>query len=197
MEKLFRGIANPIVYHVRTLSVDCPECVVERDAEEGGWIRVLPCVKSLVIGKCAWPPNTFPLAPFRGLSSTLKSLSVNYIMLPSPQLVYLICSSPLLEDLTVAGRNGSSGDDNDPRRVPPGVPSTSPPLSGSLDLNIYKGIGSTVRQLLDLPNGLHFRKLTLSWDIKEDLWWITRLVRKCSHALEFLYVSHSSDGVFI
>ena len=196
--KLTPDIANSLARHARTLFIGCPEFVVERDAEEGGWIRAFSCVESLDVDNGEWPLDTSrcPLTPFHGFSSTIKSLRVGSILLPSPQLIYLIRSSPLLEDLTVAGRDESSGDGNDTNWLPPGVPLTSPPLSGSLDLNIH-GMGNTVRRLLDLPSGLHFRNLTFSWNLKEDLRWITALVRRCSHTLEFLYVTRNQGGASV
>jgi len=51
-----------------------------------------------------------------------------------------------------------------------------------------------VRQLLDLPNGLHFRKLMFSWTLKEDLRWVAELVEECRHTLEFLHVACDSRG---
>lgn len=144
-----------------------------------------------------WPLDTSrcPLTPFHGFSSTLKSFRVSSIILPSPQLFYLIQSSPLLEDLTVAGRDESSSDDNNPHWPPFGVSLILPPLSGSLELSILGGMGNTTRRLLDLPNGLHFQKLTLSSDCQEDLRWVTKLVRGCENTLEFLCISRSQRGV--
>jgi len=199
--KLSQGDENSLARHTRTLSIYCPELVVEADAGEGGWIRAFSNVESLDVNNGAWPDEC-PLTPFHGVSPSLKSLRVGPIILPSSQLFYLIRSSPLLEDLTVVGDTESSSDepsvdDNNPHLEAPGVPVISPPFSGSLDFDIYGGMRSTVRQLLDLPNGLRFRKLTFSWDVEEDLRWITDLVMECSDTLEFLYVSHSSRGVFI
>jgi len=196
--KLSPTIANSLARHARNLTIGCPEFVVEGDAGEGGWIRAFSCVESLDLDNGAWPLDTSrcPLTPFHGFSATLKSLRVGPIILPSPQLFYLIRSSPLLEDLNVVGRDESSGDDDNSHWLPPGVPLIQPPLSGSLDLSIL-GMGNTVRQLLDLPNGLHFRRLTLSWNRKEDLRRITALVRGCSRDLKFLYIACDPRGASV
>ena len=197
-KKRFPDVANSPAYHTRTLSVGCPDFVVEEDAEEGGWIRAFSSVECLNVhdyDRYLLSTSKLPLTPFRGFSSTLKSLHLSSIPLPSPDLFYLIYSSPLLEDLTVAGRYQSSGRDENPHWLPPDLPSTSPPFTGSLDLRIHGGMGNTVSRLLDLPNGLHFRNLTLPWRCEEDLQWIKALVERCSHTLEFISVVRSSRGM--
>jgi len=198
-KKRLSGTAYPLTRHTHTLSIGCPEFVVEADAGEGGWIRAFSSVEKLKVDNGAWPLDTSrcPLTPFHGFSSTLKSLRVDSIALPSPQLFYLINSSPLLEDLTVLGRDESSGNDNNTHLLPLGVPLTSPPLSGSLDLSISGGMRNAARRLLEIPNGLHFRNLSFSWDRKEDLGWISELVRGCSHTLEFLCVSRNPRGASV
>jgi len=71
-------------------------------------------------------------------------------------------------------------------------PLTSPPLTGTLDLTLVKGMRTTARRLLALPNGLHFRELTLGWLHEDDLQWINALAAACSHTLESLAVTHRS-----
>jgi len=190
-KKAFPDSANSLGFYVRNLFISCPESIVAADAEEGGWIRVFSSVESLYLDNGQWYLNasTGSLAPFHTFASTLKSLRISPILFPCPQLFDLICSSPLLEDLSVAGSNKSSGDGTNPNLPPPDVPSTSPPLTGTLGLNVAEGMGGTVRQLLDLPNGLHFRGLKLSWDLKEDLRGVTELVEECSHTLELFHIA--------
>jgi len=53
------------------------------------------------------------------------------------------------------------------------------------------GAEITVRQLLELLNGLHFRKLEFSCACEETLLRITELVARCSHTLESLDVSRT------
>lgn len=164
----FLEIVTSPASHTRTLSIDCLGICAEG---ESCWTQAFSSVESLNLHNGSRPLYTSrcPLTPFHGFSSTLKSFCVDPIILPSPQLFHLIRSSPLLEDLTVVGRDGSSSDDNSLPRLPSGVPSISPPLSGSLDLTILRGMGNTVHQLLDLPNGLRFRNLRFWGDHKEDL----------------------------
>ena len=188
-KKTFLNSANSPAYHARTLFIDCPRAVMAADAEEGGWLRAFSGISSLDVDNGAWYLNTpvVSLAPFHNFSSTLKSLRLCPIAFPCPELFDLVCSSPLLEDLTITGRDESSGSD-DFHGSQTVVPSTSPPLAGSLGLNIFGGMGNTACRLLNLPNGLHFRKLAFSWHSKEDLPWIMELVVRCSDTLECLDV---------
>ena len=183
-KKTFLNSANSPAYYTRTLFIDSPRAVTAADAEEGGWIRAFSGISSLDVDNGAWYLN---LAPFYNFSSTLKSLRLCPIAFPCPELFDLVCSSPLLEDLTITGRDESSGNGYcyEPQTA---VPPTSPPLTGSLGLNIFGGMGNTARRLLDLPNGLHFRKLAFSWHCKEDLPWIMELIVRCSDTLECLDV---------
>jgi len=185
----FLNSANSPGYHTRTLFIDYPRAVMAADVEEGGWVRAFSRISSLDVDNGTWYLNTpvASLALFHNFSPTLKSLRMCPIAFPCPELFDLVCSYPLLEDLTIMGRDESSG--NDENRGPQtAVPSTSPPLTGSLGLNIFGGMGNTARRLLDLPNGLHFRKLAFSWHYKEDLPWIMELVVRCSDTLECLDV---------
>jgi len=72
---------------------------------------------------------------------------------------------------------------NDPNRPQGVVSSNVPALTGSLGFHIRGGTDGTARRLLELPDGLHFRKLALSWIYRRDLWWITKSVARRSHAL--------------
>jgi len=195
-KKTFPDVANSPAHHARSLFIGCPEFVTAADAEEGGWIQAFSGVTSLTVDNGKWLSGTSstPLVPFYKLASTLKSLRMSPILLPSPQLFNLIRSSPLLEDLTLIGHEKRSGNVDSPHWSQPVVSSTLPPLTGTLNLGISGGMGGTVRGLLDLPNGLHFRTFTLSWTRKEDLRWITMLVEKCSHTLELLCVACNSGG---
>jgi len=170
-KKTFPDVANSPAYHVRTLFVGCPRLVVAADAEEGGWIQAFSGVTSLEVdnGNRYLKASQVSLTPFRKFSSTLKSLRVCSILLPYPQLFDLIRSSPLLEDLSLSGRDDGLDSDNDTHVPKIVAPSASPSFTGSLDFDVFGVSGRVVRQLLDSPNGLHFRKLAFSCNRKEDL----------------------------
>ena len=191
-KKRFPDAANSPAYYTRTLLVDCPHPITASGKEEGDWIRAFSRVRKLDVnnGKQAW--DVF-LAPFHEISPTLKSLHVGFTLIPHPGLFDLICSFPLLEDLSLEGHDRWLG----PRESQTVTRLTSPALTGSLDFHTLGVVGKIARQLLDLPNGLHFRTLTLSWDQKTDLSWITELVVKCSHTLESLDIAHTPGCTFV
>jgi len=190
-KKTFQDVANSPARHTHTLSVGRPRHVVAADAEEGGWIQAFSGVASLDVDSNHFlEASEVSLTPFHRFSPTLKSLHIRPIRLPYPQLFDLICSFPLLEDLNLKGGDGLFDGDDYPHGSQTVAPSTSPPFTGSLSLNIYGGLGEILRQLLDLPNGLHFRTLTFLWDREKYLRWIRELVVKCSHTLESLDVAY-------
>jgi len=56
---------------------------------------------------------------------------------------------------------------------------------------------SVASRLLSIPGGIHFRELTLTWNLAEDLLSIKELVRECSHTLESLTITCNSGGMSI
>jgi len=196
-KKTFPDVGNSPACHAHTLFVGCPRAIVAADAGEGGWMQPFSGITRLEVDDGnLYISSRVSLNQFHRFSSTLKSLRVCYILLPHPQFLDLICSFPLLEDLSLRGHDDSldeDEDDEDDTHGPQTVaPSASPPSTGSLDLDVLGGLGIILRQLLHFPNGLHFRKITLSWDCEEDLQWVTELVARCSHTLESLDVTYGS-----
>ena len=187
----FPDVANSPAYHTHTLNVGCPLFVITStsDPKVGSWIQAFSGIACLDVVNGIQNLNYWnSLAPFHKIAPALKSLRVGLLPLPHPELFDLICSLPLLEDLTLRGYSGRLRKIADPHGRRTVIPSTSPLLTGSLNLATHGGVGSVARQLLDLPNGLHFRKVTFSWDRKEDHQWITELVANCSPTLEYLDV---------
>jgi len=180
--KTFPDPSDSPAFHTNSLAISCTQVI--RTA--GGWIQTFPRITNLqlsgIINQRPRDPKA-PLVPFYKFSPTLKSLYMHCITLPYPELFTLVCSSPLLEDLTLTGHEMLSWSGDDPRGV---VTSASPLLTGSLKLTIPGGMEYTARQLLNLPNGLHFRTLKFSWTREDDLRWIMELVVGCSESLEYL-----------
>jgi len=176
-KKMFPDVANSPARYARTLLLGYSGPITASGGEESGWIRAFSRVKSLDLnnGNRFLGASGASLTPFHKFSPTLKSLRVGFTLIPHPGLFDLICSFPLLEDLSLKGH-----DRDDPHGSQTVTPSTSPALTGSLDFHVLGGAGRITRQLLELPNGLHFRKLALSWDQKTDPSWIAELVGKCS-----------------
>lgn len=96
------------------------------------------------------------------------------------QVLALVCSLPRLEDLELRGK----GMDNDADDHTIFQPSTSPPLTGILALSLTGGVEQTVRQLLDLPNGIRLQGLKCTLYSEQDLRWVVALVQVCSDTLE-------------
>jgi len=200
-KETFPDVANTPACHTRRLLVGCPWLVVAADAEEGGWIRAFSAVASLEITVAShdlhFTASKVSLAPFHNFSPTLKSLRVDPTIFQYPRLFDLVLSFPLLVNLSLVcyygilfGYRGSDG----PQSV---VPSTSPALSGNLNFCVTGGAGKAARRLLDLPNGLHFRRIALSWDLTEDVEWVTELVALCSHSLEYLNIIRTPHSTSI
>ena len=136
--------------------------------------------------------NRVSLVPFHGLSPTVKSLRLALSYAQPSEVLGLICSFPVLEDLELfvfGYRNGVDG------WTPP---STSPRLTGALQLHSMDGgIGPITGRLLDLPNGLNFAGIVLSCaDDETDSKSITDLVSGCSDTLESLDVTDYFPGQF-
>jgi len=61
---------------------------------------------------------------------------------------------------------------------------TSPPLTGTLGLRFTRGMKIFTRRLLELPNGIHFRRLECTLNLPDDLRCTMDLVKACSDTLE-------------
>ena len=195
-KKTFPDPVNSPAYHTHTLFIGCVQFIEEADAEEGGWIQAFSRVEQLVVN-CPWAdlgPTEISLIPFHKFAPTLKSLRVTSLLFPLSQVFKLICSLPLLEDLDLIGCDEWAVSDDNLRTPSTVVPLTSPAFTGTLQLHL--GMTSTAHRLLDLPNGLHFRKLNLSWHNAEELRWAVMLVVACSGTLECLDVTHDPDGAY-
>ena len=192
-KSIFPDVTNSPAHQTDTLFIGCPRLITESDAEEGGWIRAFSGVKSLDVDNDDqyFDSSEVSLTPFYKFSPTLKSFRVAPVVLSSPGLFDLILSFPLLEDLTLVGYDESGPNDDEPDWPQTIIPSTLPTFTGSLELYVIEGVGNIARQLLDLPNGLHFRKLALSRYCVDDLRWMMELVSKCSHTLESLDITYA------
>ena len=178
-KKTFPDPANSPAYHTRSLFVGCPLFVTAADAEEGGWIRAFSRVVRFELHTHRYHHPEISLVPFHNFSPALKSLEV-INSLPRSRVFNLVCSLPLLENLTIRELRIFEADYD-------GIdfqPSTPPLLTGTFGLYSGDGTGPIVRRLLDLPGGIHFRKLALTWYGEEDLRWVTALVVGCSDTLE-------------
>jgi len=182
----FPDPADSPARHTRSLLVGCPESVTAADAEEGGWIRAFSRVVRLEVWGTTLGDRELSLVPFHSFSSVLKSLQMVHCPLPRSRIFNLICSLPLLEDLGLSEHTRYQSDYI-------GIdfqPSTSLPLTGTLEL-YAPAMEPTAGRLLDLPGGLHFRKLVLTLCLMENLRWIVALVARCSDTLESFDINNA------
>ena len=194
-KKTFPDPANSPAYHAHSLFVGCIQIVEEADAEEGGWIQAFSSVERLTVNRpwLDFDAVEVSLAPFRRLSRSVKYLRVTSVFLPR-SVFNLIHSLPLLEDLTLIGHDTSVFNNNELDTSPSATPLASPAFTGTLQLLLFQGMMNVARRLVDLPNGLHFRKLSLSWREEGDLRWVVMLVVACCRTLEYLDITCELDG---
>jgi hypothetical protein len=171
-KKAFPDPSTSPAHHTLTLSIHGIPIVTAGDAD--GWIRSFFDLVHLHLEWIGPINDQLSLAPFHGLSPTLRSLR---LIGTSLEVLDLVCSFPLLKDLALVSLHQGSDTWN--------TPSTSPKLTGSLELNAIGGICAVARRLLDLPYGLRFTKITV-WCFSEDAESTTDLVSRCSDTLESL-----------
>ena len=198
-KKTFPDPFNSPAYHTHTLLVYCPHAVTATDAEDGGWIQAFSRLVHLKVGDSIRRPNCreVSLAPLHRFSPVLKSLRVSSLRLSDSQILDLVYHLPLLEDLSLTILGAQTSDPNVGGSPNATQPSTSPPFTGTLELTLLQEMNHIARWLLDLPNGLHFRKLRLSWPREGYLRWINTLVAGCSDTLESLDVTCHVPGAII
>jgi len=139
------------------------------------WIRAFHNVEHLLFAHMLGPS----LVPFYALSPAVRSLHLTYT---TTDVFDLICSFPLLEDLALLDpHHGLEADGWN-------TPSTSPKLTGRLDLRTSWGLHSIADKLRTLPNCLHFTEITIEFGIG-DTDPIMDLVSSCSDTLESLTVN--------
>ena len=187
--------------HVKTLSVGCPHVVVAACVDPGSWTAGFSSVVHLEV-TCSkglsFADATVSLTPFRGFSPAIKSLRVDFTFLPSSRIFDLILSFPLLKVLALiayeASADNSDGHDELSATTHPLNP---PTFTGSLDLSIKQGIKPIAHQLLSLPGGIYFRKLTFTWFHEEDPPSTMALINKCSPTLESLSIVCGLGGTSV
>ena len=179
-KKAFPDPSNSPAHHTRSLTIRGIPTVTAADADAGGWIRTFCNLVHLHLESLSF--EGVSLVPFHGLSPTLRSL---HLISTSPEVLDLICSFPLLEDLAMIPFSRGS----DVWDTPP----ASPRLTGSLSLSMFGGIRPVARRLLSLPDGLRFTKISVHLD--KGIHSVTDLVSRCSDTLESISVSYSTPGM--
>ena len=182
----FPDPTNSPAHHTRALSICHPQLIATADMDT---LLAFCGVVRLDVDTDLWFDHMVSLIPLRGLSPVLRSLHLTFTSLSDSEIFNLVCSFPLLEDLVLVSRTR--------RRNDPGwnTPSTSPRLTGSLELRLIEGIRSITYRLLDLQNGLHFTKIAVPWISEGDVPATMHLVSRCSSTLESLDIANHLFGV--
>ena len=173
---------SPACY-TKSLIIQDIEDVTAQDAEEGGYIPTFSRVKHFEVNINS--PRIF-LVPFHGFSPAITSLHIKSLSFPCSHIFNLICSFPLLEDLSLASSGQTPGIDSNEQ--PASRPSSSPAFTGSLKLSFGEGISLVASWLLSLPGGLHFRRFKIILRCEEDILPAGALIEGCSSTLESLEI---------
>jgi hypothetical protein len=182
-KKTFPDLSKSPAHHTRSILIYGLSVITTADGGVGGWIRSFHNLVHLHLGRRGSEDHRVSLVPFQGLSPTLRSLRLTSTSL---EILDLICSFPLLEDLAlVTLRGGGAADVWN-------IPSTSPKLTGSL--SIFGGIIPAACRLVGLPNGLNFTKISVAY-LDEDVKSTTDLVSSCSNTLESFSIYYYTPGV--
>ena len=181
-KKTFPDPSSSPARHTRSLFVYGNHDITAADTGVGGWVRTFQNVTHLRLMRL----NRVPLIPFHGLSRSVRSLSLTF---GTAEVFDLVCSFPLLEDLTLVTLYPES----DAYEWDP--PPTSPKLTGTLDMRVDQRTRTITRRLLDLPDGLRFKEIyTLFFE--EDTGSVVDLVSGCSDTLEILTVLYFPSSAF-
>ena len=183
----FPDPTNSPAHHTRTLSICHPQLVTAADVDT---LLTFCGVVRLNVDTDLWHDQRVSLFPLHGFSPVLRSLHLTFTSLPNPEIFNLICSFPVLEDLTLVSRTSRRSD------IRWNASSTSPKLTGSLELRLIEGIQSITDRLLYLPNGFNFTRIAVPWLSQGDILSTMHLVSRCSGTLESLDIANHLSGAF-
>jgi len=194
-KEMFPDPLNSPAYHTRTLSVVWSRKITATYCGAGerisGFSRV---VQLRLAGQGLFPDPALSFALLHGFSPVVKSLSMNFAVLPPSQIFHLVLSFPLLEDLSIITYSNPLTGDELPTIDQPPSPLR---LTGSLELSMGGGMGPIARWLLSIPGGVHFRELSLEWFREEDPLLTMELLEKCSNTIDSLKITCDSRGTSI
>jgi hypothetical protein len=183
-KKTFPDPSSSPAHHTRSLFISGLSAFTAAYGDGGGWIRTFHNVVDLHLQSLGSDDYRVSLIQFHGFSPTLRSLRLIFVF---REVLDFICSFPLLEDLGFVPFGGGCDAWN--------TPLTSPKLTGSLELRNSASTRPAIRQLLDLPGGLNFAKITVAYRI-ENVESIIDLVSECSDTLKSLDIRCRPEGAF-
>lgn len=187
--KSFPDPATSPACYTKVLAINCPQAITAADAEEGGLIPTFSSVVSFGLdvygANLHW--RTTQLNLLHGFSPVLKSFHMSFTDFSPSPIPDLIFSFPLLEDVSLWAYGGFRDDPFDASSVPV-RPSSPPTFTGSLKLSLMYGLDPIASRLLSLPSNLHFRELSLAWQVGSDVLSTMALVESCHSTLESLCI---------
>ena len=181
--KAFPEPDNSPAHHTRSLSIRRLHASTLEDSDASRGIRAFHRLETLDIRTMGLYDRHVSFVPFHGLSPALRSLTLSYTLTSLSRVFNLICSFPLLEDLSLTSVSEGDTDGWD-------TPLTSPIFTGSLHLEVAYGVWSTVRLLCGLPGGLHFSKVAVACHSDGDVKSTAGLVLRCSDTLQSLDICY-------
>ena len=189
---------SPACY-AKSLTMSTPDASWAARAQGGRWLSAFSRVSHFEINITNYLLLAIPLLQFHGFSPALKSLRISSNGITPLRIFHLVCSFPLLEDISVTILDPALADSDDNFNEQPTVvqPSSSLRFTGSLELSVYPGMQLVTPRLLSLPNGLHFRNLRLIWRRTTDVSPTATLVGECSLTLESLRIDGGYCGTLV
>jgi len=184
-KKAFPDPAKSPAHHTRTLFIHNPHFTTAPGADV---ILAFCSIVRLDVNTGGYEGVSF--VPLHGLSPVITSLHLTVTSLPNLEIFGLVCSLPLLEDLSLFSLDFQRADESW------STPLSSPRFTGSLELRVLGGIQSATRLLLDLPDGLHFTRIAVRWLYEDDIESTMDLVSRCSDTLEYLGITNFFPGTF-
>jgi len=160
--QLINGDRLDILHYARHLTIKAEDGpLVPRNMQKYlPHLRSITRLHTLTLGAFHFHPFT-PLfnEHFGMFANTLRHLDIRNADCGAPELLYLICQFPLLEDLTIMS---SPSGIVVPTEHPVPTITQSPPLRGKLAL-VQVRSRELSEGLAAFPGGLSFRSLELSW----------------------------------
>ena len=188
-KKTFPDPANSPGCYTRSLFFPHVYAITAADAEEGGWLRAFSHVERLEVWDGA---QNHHRRYFRSFLPAFESACTEFSSPSSPKIWTLVCSLPILRDLSIGGCiGGRDADDNNSAIF---RPSTLPLLTGTLTLRFPGGMEPATRRLLDLQVCGRLRGLELTRWLEEDTQWMSALMEACSDTLEYFGIEDATDG---
>ena len=172
-------------YLARSLHVACVADFVAAIEENRRWLLPFSNVVQLEIQNGMRTRSIFFCFSLR--------FPIDYSTTQPLRLFEIVCSLPLLEDLDIGGLDpgyylGTS----------PICPRTSPPLTGTLSLDVSQAMQVTTRALLGLPNGVRFRRFVCTGRAQpDDFGHMMSLVEACSQTLEYIDIKFQPSREFL